>query len=466
MLSADKTRFRPWLVLWLYAVAAVHLAGGLLMTYAGDAAGLADYHRNIEAAFQGNGAPAGLHGLQVWWFALFGATVQSYAVFMGALVYLGNRYRSRVVWGVLIAGILLWGPQDIWVSLQAGVWSHVWVDCFAMVALLVPLVWLYRHDGDRAAPETTADVSPNNPFTDVAHQRVLVTGGTGFIGEALVTQLLDAGHEVTVFARNPLRAAYQFNGRARCIGSLAALTEWNAFDAVINLAGAPVAGPRWSAKRQAQLLASRVGVTEALVAWLGKARHKPAVWLQASAIGYYGVRSPEELLTEESAKGGGFMAELCARWEASAAAVEAAGVRKVVMRLGVVFGPGGALQPLLLPHRFGLGGRLGSGKQMMSWIHREDLLRLFARALADPTLHGTYNAVAPEAVSQAQFATTAGSVLNRPVWLHVPAAPVRLLAGEMAQLFVDGQNVVPTRLLEAGFTYRYPRLEDALRDLA
>ncbi len=466
MQRADKTRLRPWLIFWLYAVAVGHLVGGLLMTYVGDAAALADYHRNIELAFQSSGTAANLHGLQVWWFALFGATVQSYALFMGALVYLGNRYRSRVAWGAMIAGVALWGPQDIWMSMQAGVWSHVWVDGLAMVSLLVPLVWLLRQDSAPAALSQGLSAPAHNPFTELAHQRVLITGGTGFIGETLVKQLLDGGHEVTVFARNPRRAAFQFNGRARCVSSLAALTEWDAFDAVINLAGAPVAGPRWSAKRQAQLLASRVGVTDALVAWLEKARHKPTVWLQASAIGYYGVRSPDEMLTEDSAKGGGFMAELCARWEASAAAVQAAGLRQVVMRLGVVFGPGGALQPLLLPHRFGLGGRLGSGKQMMSWIHRDDLLRLFARALADSNMHGTYNAVAPEAVSQAQFAATAGRVLNRPVWLHLPAAPVRLLAGEMAQLFVDGQNVTPARLLSEGFSFRYPDLEGALRDLA
>lgn len=307
---------------------------------------------------------------------------------------------------------------------------------------------------------------PGNPFAGGKHQRVLVTGGTGFIGEALVNQLLDAGHSVSVLARDPLRAAYLFDGRARCLRDLSKLGHSEQFDVIINLAGAPVAGPRWSAKRQAQLLASRVGTTEALLAWLKNAEHKPALWIQASAIGFYGVRDASQTLDESASRGEGFMAELCARWEASAQPATAFGVRQVVLRLGVVFGPGGALMPLLIPFRLGFGGRMGDGQQIMSWVHRDDVIQVIARAMSDPSLSGTYNLVAPDAVSQATFAETAGAVLKRPVWLHVPAAPVRALAGEMAELFFDGQRVVPQRLLQAGYTFRYPTLDGALRDLA
>ena len=308
--------------------------------------------------------------------------------------------------------------------------------------------------------------APNNPFSGLAHQRVLVTGGTGFIGEALVAQLLDAGHNVTIWARDPLRAAYLFDGRARSIRSLNALDPAEVFNSVINLAGAPVAGPRWSAQRQQQLLASRIGTTQALADWLTKAKHKPTVWIQASAIGYYGVRDASETLTEESTKGQGFMAELCARWEATARSAVTSDMRQVVLRLGVVFGPGGALAPLLMPYRLGFGGRLGSGQQAISWIHRDDVLALVATALGNPAMRGTYNAVAPEPVSQSTFAATAGKILGRPVWFHIPAAPIRWLAGEMAELFVDGQRVVPTRLASTAFAFRYPTLTSALRNLA
>ena len=308
-------------------------------------------------------------------------------------------------------------------------------------------------------------VQPANPFMNGAYRRVLVTGGTGFIGEHLVNQLLDAGHTVSVLTRDPLKAAYLFNSRARCFRSFNALNENETFDVIINLAGAPIAGGPWSAKRKGQLLASRINTTEALIAWLNKAQHKPELWIQASAIGFYGVRDASERLDENATAGEGFMAELCVRWENAALPVRALGVRQVVMRLGVVFGPGGALLPLLLPFRLGFGGRMGDGKQIMSWVHRDDVIQIMARAFSDTSLNGAYNVVAPDAIPQADFATQVGKVLKRPVWFHVPAAPVRALAGEMAQLFFDGQRVVPSRLIQAGYTFRHPTVESALRDL-
>jgi uncharacterized protein (TIGR01777 family) len=319
-------------------------------------------------------------------------------------------------------------------------------------------------DALAARQQARQPVMPNI-FADRPMQRVLITGGTGFIGKALVVQLLDAGHVVTVLTREPLRAAYDFGGRVRSLASVEQLHAGEAFDVVINLAGAPVIGPRWSPARKQYLLRSRVATTEALTQWLARAQHKPAVWVQASAIGFYGVRDSAELLYENSSVGQGFMAELCQRWEAATAPVTAAGVRLITLRLGVVFGPGGALPPLLLPYRFGFGGRLGNGRQVLSWIHRDDVLALMAAAIFDTRYEGVYNVVAPQAVTQAEFAEGAGRVLRRPVWLHLPAAPIRLLAGEMAELFVDGQRVLPARLQEAGFQFRFAELQGALRSL-
>lgn len=308
-------------------------------------------------------------------------------------------------------------------------------------------------------------VQENNPFRDQPHQRFLITGGTGFIGKMLVNLLLDAGHTVTLFARNPDRANLLFQEQCRCIHSLDLLVPDETFDVVINLAGEPIAKYPWTVKRKAQLLDSRVGTTKKLTDWLAKVHTKPTIWIQASAIGAYGVRDPAEVLTEKSPTGQGFMAELCLCWEEAARTAVEYGVRQVVLRLGVVFGSGGVLPMLILPYRFGLGSRLGDGKQIMSWIHRQDLLALIARTLIDKEMQGVYNAVAPEAVSQSQFATTIGKLLKRSVWLRVPSAPIRWIAGEMAQLFVDGQRVIPQRLTDARFQFLFPALETALRDL-
>jgi len=299
--------------------------------------------------------------------------------------------------------------------------------------------------------------------------QVLITGGTGFIGQALVQRLVAAGHTVTVWSRHPAQAARQLGAGVRCVSALNAIPTADPIDAIVNLAGARVVGPPWTAARRQVLLDSRVGTTQALLQWLQQTGQRPSVWVQASAIGFYGVRPPEELLTETSAPGQGFMSELCVRWEQAAAQAKALGIRQVVLRLGVVLGPGGALPQLLRPIRLGLGGRMGSGQQVMSWIHRDDVLTLITTALQapqnNPPMQGTYNATAPEPVPQATFARTAGQLLHRPVWLPVPAAPLRWALGEMAQLFVDGQNVVPARLQREGFAFAYPGLREALRSL-
>lgn len=302
-------------------------------------------------------------------------------------------------------------------------------------------------------------------MTQYNGRRILITGGTGFIGKALVKQLLAAGDRITVLTRRPRQASTSLGGAVRCIETLARLPADDGFDVVINLAGAPVVGPPWSRRRKSVLMHSRVGTTRALIEWLGRTAKKPAVWVQASAIGVYGVRDPEEVLSEESAVGSGFMSELCVAWEAAARAAVPLGVRQVVLRFGLVFGPGGSLPFMLMPYRLGLGGRLGSGRQMLSWVHLDDVLAVIRRAIDTPEMTGVYNMVAPQPVHQSDFAATAGRVLNRPTWLSLPAAPLRMLAGEMGQLFLDGQRVMPTRLQREGYVFKHPTLEGTLRDL-
>lgn len=298
-------------------------------------------------------------------------------------------------------------------------------------------------------------------------QHVLVTGGTGFIGSTLVRALLADGHRVTVWTRQSRpRAAAPSDGPRYC----QALDDVaGAVDAVINLAGARILGRPWTAARRQQLLRSRAGLTQQLVAWMARAQRRPRVLLSASAIGYYGVQPPggDGLLDEDSAPQPVFMSQLCQAWEQAAEAATGLGVRVACLRFGVVLGQGGALPMLLLPVRLGLGGRLGSGRQWMSWVHIDDLLRALAHVwqaseLAGPCLVGAYNITAPEQVRQFEFSQAAAALLQRPCFLPTPAWPVRLLLGEQSQLLLQGQRVAPVRLLREGFDFRYPTLAAAL----
>jgi len=298
------------------------------------------------------------------------------------------------------------------------------------------------------------------------HKRILVSGATGFIGSALVHELLRDGHSVTVLSRRPVAAAVHFGGNLRAVRSTEALHAHEQFDAVINLAGAPIVGMPWSEKRRRVLLSSRLNTTEELLRFVRRAQRPPHVWLQASAIGYYGTKATGTR-TEEAPAGDGFAASLCQQWEDLSSELDALSIRRVTLRMGLVFGrSGGALPMMLLPFRLGLGAVLGNGRQHVGWIHLEDLLRLIAHAIADEFMRGTFNAVAPDSPTYAQFARAVGKALQRPVWLHLPAGLLRGGLGEMASLFVDGPHVMPRRLQESGFEYRFPDLRAALMDLS
>jgi len=298
------------------------------------------------------------------------------------------------------------------------------------------------------------------------HRRFLISGGTGFIGAALVHELLQRGHNITLLTRSPQAAALQFAARVRAVHSVDELPAAERFDVIVNLAGAPIVGPPWSSRRKRVLAQSRLDTTRALLGFVERAIQRPRVWIQASAIGYYGTQS-DFPLDETAPAGQGFAAELCRNWEDMTAQLSLYSVRCVILRFGLVFGrSGGALPGLLLGFRFGAGAVLGDGRQRLGWIHLEDLLRLIALAIRDDSLHGVFNAVAPDTPSYAEFASLAGKLLGRPVWLRVPAAPLRRLLGEMASLFVDGPPIEPRRLQQLAFEYRFPYLRDALMDLA
>jgi uncharacterized protein (TIGR01777 family) len=299
-------------------------------------------------------------------------------------------------------------------------------------------------------------------------QHVLVTGATGFIGQQLVTALLRDGHQVTALTRQPRHAAWLFDGKVRCIASMDDLPVAHRIDVVINLAGARILGWRWTANRKAALRHSRIALTNSVINWIAHASQRPRLFLSASAIGYYGVQAQgdDTLLTEDSAPQPVFMSQLCSEWEIAAHGASAYGVPVACMRFGLVLGVQGALPMMLLPIRLGLGGRLGSGSQWLSWIHVEDVVRAMAHlCLSEDAVGGAYNFTAPDSVSQKQFSKIAAREIGRPCVVPTPAFPMRLALGEQADLLLEGQRVVPARLQADGFTFKHPSLQGALQSL-
>ncbi|MCU6498111.1 TIGR01777 family oxidoreductase [Rugamonas sp. A1-17] len=311
---------------------------------------------------------------------------------------------------------------------------------------------------DGAAPE---------PSFGAPERSFLVTGATGFIGQRLVRALLRDGHRVTVLTRQARQAAWLFDGRVDCVDSMAKLPVSRRIDVVINLAGARILGWRWTAARRAALRASRVGLTNNLVAWIAAAEHKPAQLISASAIGYYGTqrRGGDTVLTESDGPQPMFMSDLCREWELAAQGAAAHGVRVACTRFGLVLGTQGALPMMLLPIKLGLGGPLGGGTQWLSWIHVDDVIGGIAH-LCRSGEEGAFNFTAPESLTQAQFNRVAAGVLHRPYGFPTPGWPMRLMLGEQSDLLLEGQRVAPARLLASGYAFRHPQLEGALRSLA
>lgn len=294
---------------------------------------------------------------------------------------------------------------------------------------------------------------------------VLVTGATGFIGGNLVRRLLARGEAVIVLTREAGRALDRFGPHVRIVTSLQSIDSGAPIDAIVNLAGAPILGLPWTRARRRTLLASRLDTTRAVVELCARLEKTPTVLVSASAIGYYGAHE-DEVILEESGPQDIFQSRLCREWEEAASAAETLGVRVVRLRIGLVLGrDGGALPSLARPLRLGLGAVLGSGKQFVSWIHMEDLLRLLDLAIETPSLRGPVNAVGPQPASHAQLQRALALALRRPLWLRVPAWALRLVLGEMAQLLVDGQRVFPKRALRAGFSFQHPHLREALCEL-
>jgi uncharacterized protein len=299
--------------------------------------------------------------------------------------------------------------------------------------------------------------------------RIFVTGATGFIGRALTLRLLGGGHQVSAWVRSEARARSLLGPEVSLIGAAdgapALAAEVGRADAVVNLAGEPIVGRRWTAQRRQALSLSRVGLTTSIVDAIERAEHRPAVMVSASAVGYYGDRG-DELIDEGSTPGDDFLAHLCGDWEAAALRAEQAGVRVFIPRIGLVLGlDGGALARMLPPFLFGAGGPLGSGRQFMPWIDLFDLVELIATALEDAHYRGPANAVSPFPVINRDFASALGRTLHRPSLLPLPAPVLRAMFGEAATVLLSGQRVNPARLKDLGFRWRFEAIDEALRHI-
>ncbi|GAA5188795.1 TIGR01777 family oxidoreductase [Ferrimonas gelatinilytica] len=293
--------------------------------------------------------------------------------------------------------------------------------------------------------------------------QILITGGTGFIGQALIASL--PHHEFTVLTRDTKRARQRLGDRHTYLSSLAQLSHLSDFDAVINLAGEPIADGRWTIQKKRAICDSRWQITAKLTALLDNSQEPPRCWLNASAIGIYGPRDSTPVDESASLQATDFAAQVCERWEQLARRAEER-TRLCILRIGLVMHPeGGALKKMLPPFRLGLGGRIGDGQQMMSWIHRDDLVALFGFLLENDDACGVFNATAPNPVSNQVFTETLAKTLGKPALLPAPEFALKLAFGEMSILLLTGQAVVPRAAQDAGFIFHYPKLDEALGQL-
>jgi len=297
---------------------------------------------------------------------------------------------------------------------------------------------------------------------------ILVSGGTGFIGRPLCASLLQEGHRVILLTRRkkeasrllePAMGTVEWNGREAGVWE----QQLEGVDAVINLAGAPIADARWTDHRKQLITESRIMSTRLLVQACSRLAVKPQVFINASGIGYYGLQG-DHLLDESSGPGTGFLADLCVQWEAAAREAASYGMRVVCLRNGMVLDrDGGALPRMALPFRFYMGGPVMPGTQWVSWIHRDDVIGLIEWVLTNATVSGPMNAVAPNPVRMTEFCRTLGAALHRPSWFPIPEFVLKIALGELGSMMTTGQRIAPSVATQGGYRFRYPLLEGALR---
>ena len=295
--------------------------------------------------------------------------------------------------------------------------------------------------------------------------KIAITGGTGLVGKALSSHLIQEGHQVYILTR---KSAVSQSSNPEYIQWLnpgdRPEKELEGIDAIVNLAGATI-NNKWTDEYKQKIIASRLQATAEVKRIIEIMPKKPSVLVNASAVGYYGTSLDEEF-TEQSQKGSDFLADTVHQWEASATQVHEMGVRPVLCRFGVIFDKtAGALPRMVLPYKFFAGGKIGSGKQWLSWIHIEDVVRGIVFAIGNNKINGPVNFTAPYPVKMGQFGETLSRVINRPHWMPVPSFALKILLGEMSILVLEGQRAIPEKLLNEGFTFSYPELQSALKEI-
>ncbi|NKF50241.1 TIGR01777 family protein [Shewanella sp. WXL01] len=293
--------------------------------------------------------------------------------------------------------------------------------------------------------------------------KILITGATGFVGKELVSALI--GHQLVILTRDARRAATTLGTQHEYVESLIELNDLNHIDAVINLAGEPIVGKRWSDKQKQVICDSRWNITSALTQLVNQSSQPPHTFISASAIGFYG-RQGMTQVTEDSPVHEEFSHHVCKEWERLALEAQSEQTRVCITRIGLVLGAdGGALEKMLLPFKLGLGGPIGDGKQGFSWIHIDDLIGLLKFLLENSQTQGVFNAVSPNPISQKDFATALGKALHRPALIPTPALALRLAMGEMSDLLTQGQYVVPNHALASGYHFEYSDINQALNQI-
>ncbi|ARU56558.1 epimerase family protein [Oleiphilus messinensis] len=296
-------------------------------------------------------------------------------------------------------------------------------------------------------------------------RNILITGGTGFIGKQLCHHLSEQGFTLTVLSRqNPETIRSTLPPNTRIINSLSKISASESIAGIINLAGEPIADKRWSETRKALIKESRIATTQKIISLMQRLSEKPDFFISGSAAGYYGDQKNQSV-DENTPPVSGFTHDLCAEWEQTAQQAAELGIRTCILRTGLVVGKsGGFLSKMLPPFKFGMGGPMGPGTQWMPWIHQNDITSIILWLISNPNTRGIYNLTAPHPVTNQEFARCLGKVLRRPAILPIPEFILRLIFGEMAILFLEGQKATPHNLLQQGYVFEFEYLEDALND--